>query len=299
MHTHSHSSHHDCHNHLKTERSIRLLGVSFAINMMLTLVELIAGIIAGSMALIGDALHNCSDAFSILIAIIAYKIGIKKATEKFSYGFKRAETIGAGVNSILLFISGLFLIFEGIERMIKPEMINGRLIVIVSILALIIDALTAKISHAHAHHNMNMKMLFVHNLADAFGSIGVIVSGLFVMYLNWTFVDGVIACMIGLYMMAQSIHSFPKIVKILMNCAPDDLDLSEIKKAILKIKGVQDIHHLHVWQIDEQEVSFECHIVSCDLNVLEKIQQILAHQFNITHTNIQIEQACCSKECCF
>ena len=298
MHSHVHSHvHSGCSHHHVITRSVRLLGFSFAINIVLTVVELIAGIFAGSVALIGDALHNCSDAFSILIALVAYKIGSQKATEKFSYGFKRAETIGGFVNLILLFVAGSYLVFEGIEKIVSPKMINGSVIVGVSVLALLIDVLTAKISHTHAHHNMNMKMLFVHNLADALGSLGVIVSGLCVMYFGWVFVDGIIAVIIGLYMLFQSLMDFPKIVKILMNSSPDNLDYTDIKKTLMAIEGVEDVHHMHVWHIDETETSLECHVVACDLAVLDKIQQVLEHRFHITHSNIQIERKCCVKRC--
>ena len=142
---------------------------------------------------------------------------LKKATEKYSYGFKRAETIGGFINLILLFISGIYLIVEGIERLIFPHQIDGWLIIFISILALIIDTLTAKLSHHHAHHNTNMKMVFVHNLADAFGSIGVIVSGLCVVWFGIYRADGIIAVLIAAYMIVQSIISFPQIVNILMN----------------------------------------------------------------------------------
>lgn len=296
---HSCSCHHHAHSHTHdvSHKTVRLLGISFAINMLLTLLELGAGIFAGSVALIGDALHNCSDAFSILIAIVAYKIGTKKATEKYTYGFKRAETIGGFVNLILLFVAGIYLITEGIGKIIFPQVINGPVIIAVSMVALVIDALTAKVSHTHAHHNMNMKMLFVHNLADAFGSLGVIVSGLCVMYLGWTFVDGFVAVLIGIYMVIQSVASFPKIVCILMNSAPDTVNTKKIKTALKKIKGVIDVHHIHVWHIDEKHIALDCHIVSCENGVLEAVQHELAHRFDIHHSTIQIECKKCKNKC--
>jgi len=265
--------------------------------MVLTLLELGAGIVAGSMALIGDALHNCSDAFSILIAIIAYKVGTKKATEKFTYGFRRAETIGGFVNLILLFVAGIYLIIEGIGKVIFPEPINGPVIVVVSIVALIIDVATAKISHTHAHHNMNMKMLFVHNLADAFGSIGVIVSGLCIMYFNWMFIDGLVACLIGIYMVFQSVVTFPKIAGILMNSAPDNVNIAKVKRRLMKISGVMDVHHIHIWHLDEKTVALDCHIVASE-DVLKTVTHTLKHDFDIHHTTVQIEQQKCNQKCC-
>ncbi len=283
-HTHSH------HQHQLTPKTIRYLFIAFLINMLLTLVELVAGFIAGSVALIGDALHNCSDAFSILIAIVAYQIGTHHPTTRFSFGYKRAETIGAFVNLILLFISGLYLLYEGISKIILPQEINGLTIIVVSVLALIIDAVTAKLSHHHAHHNSNMKLLFLHNLADVFGSVGVIISGLFVLFLGWNFVDGVIALMIALYMIVQSMLSFPRVVEVLMDAAPKNIDTSAIRSALKNIKGVQDVEHIHLWFIHENELGFDCHILGKGTHIVEEAQKILASQFNIRHCTIQMDK---------
>ena len=290
-----HEHHHHHHGEV-SEKSVHLLLLSFMINMLLSAVEIIGGIIAGSVSLIGDALHNTSDALSILIAVIAFKIGHKKASPKYTYGFKRAEIIGGFVNLILLFISGVYLLIEGIERLLKPEQIDGTIIIWISVLALVIDAITAKISHHDAHHNTNMKMVFIHNLADALGSIGVIISGLCVVWFNIYRIDGIVALLIAFYMIFQATVSFPKIVNILMNAAPDNLDIEEIKKAILKIKGIKGIHHIHLWCINEHDISLECHIEADDLNLTPRIAHLLKEEFNITHCNIQIENnKCCSR----
>ncbi|MBR2299301.1 MAG: cation transporter [Alphaproteobacteria bacterium] len=294
-HTHHHEHHH--HHGEVSEKSIKYLIISFVINMLLSVVEIIGGIVAGSVSLIGDALHNTSDAFSILIAVIAFKIGHKKATKKYTYGFKRAEVIGGFVNLILLFISGLYLVAEGIERLIIPQKIDGWLIIFVSVLALIVDALTAKISHHDAHHNANMKMVFLHNLADAFGSLGVILSGVSIVLFDVYFVDGVVALIIAIYMIFQSVVSFKPIVNILMNAAPENIDLNKIEKAIKKIKGVEDVHHIHVWCISEHDVSLECHIKGSDLELVHQISDLLSQKFEINHCNIQLENEDCCHKC--
>ena len=289
------SNHH--HHDEVSEKSVHLLLLSFIINMLLSTVEIIGGIIASSVSLIGDALHNTSDALSILIAIIAFKIGHKKASVKYTYGFKRAEIIGGFVNLILLFISGCYLVVEGISRLIKPEQIDGYMIIWISVLALIIDAATAKISHHEAHHNVNMKMVFIHNLADAFGSIGVIISGLCVVWFDIYRIDGIMALIIAAYMIFQSVISFPKIVNILMNAAPDNLDIEEIKQAILKINGIKDIHHIHLWSINEHDISLECHIQADNSDLLPQIATLLKEKFEIAHCNIQIENKNCCNQC--
>lgn len=295
---HAHIAHHH-HHHEVDEKSVKLLLISFIINMVLSVVELVGGVLSASVALIGDALHNTSDAFSILIAVIAFKIGQKKATAKYTYGFKRAEIIGGFVNLILLFISGCYLLIEGIWRLIQPEPISGMLIVIVSVLALAVDTATAKISHHHAEHNTNMKMVFLHNLADALGSVGVIVSGLCVMWFGIYWVDGIVAICIALYMIVQAVLSFPNIVNILMNAAPDNVDLVVLEREILKIKGVKGVHHIHLWRVNEHESSLECHVGVCKGkgDVLAEIKTVLAEQFHITHSTIQVESDC-ADSCC-
>lgn len=291
-----HIHHHHHHNEV-TQKSVKLLILSFAINMLLSVAEVIGGIISGSVSLIGDALHNTSDAFSILIAVIAFKIGNKKASAKYTYGFKRAEIIGGFVNLILLFISGCYLLIEGIERLINPQQIDGIMIIWISVLALIIDALTAKISHHDAHHNSNMKMVFIHNLADAFGSIGVIISGLCIMWFDLYRVDGIVALLIAFYMIFQSVVSFPQIVNILMNAAPDNIDIEQVKNSLLTIKNIKNVHHLHLWCISEHNVAIECHIESDNNDIIVEATQLLKDKFGITHCNFQVENKSCG-ECC-
>ena len=297
---HHEEHHHDmCHHHHAevSEKSVTLLLISFLINMVLSVVEIIGGIIAGSVSLIGDALHNTSDAFSILIAVIAFKIGKKKASKKYTYGFKRAEVIGGFVNLILLFISGIYLLIEGSARLINPQPIEGYVIIWISVLALIIDAATAKISHHGAHHNSNMKMVFIHNLADAFGSLGVIVSGLCVVWFGIYRVDGIIALMIAAYMIIQAVMSFPTIVNILMNAAPEELDLDKITKELCRIKGVRGVHHIHLWRISEHDVSLECHIEGDDVALVSKATKVLKEKFDICHCTIQVEDKHCGGQC--
>lgn len=289
--------HHHHHHGEVNEKSVKLLIVSFAINMFLSIAEILGGIISGSVALIGDALHNTSDALSILIAVIAFKIGSKKASAKYTYGFKRAEVIGGFVNLILLFISGGYLLIEGIRRLIQPQQIEGMIIVWISVLALIVDIFTAKISHHGSHHNTNMKMVFIHNLADVFGSIGVIISGICIVWFGIYSIDGIVAILIAFYMIFQSIVTFPKIVNILMNASPDNIDIEQVKQCVLEINDVKDVHHIHLWSINEHDVALECHIECCNIDIVPTIANKLKYKFGINHCNIQVETTSCG-ECC-
>ena len=292
-HHHSHVGHH--HHGEISEKNVRYLFVSFLINMILSIAEIIGGIVAGSISLIGDALHNTSDAFSILIAVIAFKIGRKKADNKYTYGFKRAEVVGGFVNLILLFISGIYLLIEGIGRIIAPQPLEGSIIILISVLALLIDAATAKLSYHGSKHNSNMRMVFLHNLADALGSVGVIVSGIFVIQFDIYWIDGIVALIIASYMIYQSIVAFPKIVNILMNAAPDHIDTQKIINALENLDGVESAHHIHIWCVNENDVALECHLEANDLELAHKASKLLHDEFGIEHSNIQIENC---KHCC-
>ena len=293
-HHHDHAMGH--HHGEISEKNVKYLFVSFLINMLLSVAEIVGGIIAGSVSLIGDALHNTSDAFSILIAVIAFKIGKKKANNKYTYGFKRAEIIGGFVNLILLFISGLYLIVEGCSRLISPEPIEGEIIVWVSILALIVDVATAKLSHHGSAHNTNMRMVFLHNLADALGSVGVIVSGLCVIWFDVYAVDGIVALLIAFYMIYQAVLSFPKVVNILMNAAPDHIKVQDVANALEKIEGISNVHHIHLWCINENDIALDCHLEAENLELIQEVNKILLDEFGIEHSNIQVEQnSSCTK----
>ena len=197
------------------------------------------------------------------------------------------------INLILLFISGTYLLTEGIFKIISPEQIDGKTIIYVSILALIIDIATARLSHHDSAHNSNMKMLFIHNLADALGSVGVIISGFCVIYWGWTFVDGIIAVCIACYMLFQSVFSFRGIADILMNASPHGIDCDCIAEKIKAMDGISDIHDLHLWRIDENRTRFECHIVARDIALTAAVRQLLAAEFNIRECVIQIEEEPC------
>ena len=294
-HSHGHSH---CHHGEVSEKTVNGLIWAFAVNMLLSAAEITGGIIGGSIALIADALHNTFDAFSILIAVIAWRIGRKIPDEEYTFGYRRAETIGGFINLILLFVSGCYLLYEGISRLVTPEKINGSLIIWISVLALIIDVFTAKLSHHGSHGNSNMKMLFLHNMADALGSVAVIISGLCVIYMDWYFVDGIMAMLIAAYMIFQSAVSFRPITRILMNAMPDGLSIQVIKNELLKVRGVTDIHHIHIWNIDEKKIAFACHAVTSSGTAGEEIKHLLARQFGIEHSTVQVETARCSCDVC-
>ena len=180
---------HGGHHHHNEEDSDHKIIFAITINFLLTLSQIIGGMISGSLALIADALHNLSDAASLVIAFFARKIGRKSADEFKTFGYKRAEIIASLINLTLLIVLSLYLIYEAIWRFIEPVLISGWIIVFIAGIAFLIDLYTSIITYKLSHNNMNMRAAFLHNLSDALASIGVIIGGILIILYNLFWID--------------------------------------------------------------------------------------------------------------
>lgn len=289
-----------CNHHKKCKevdkRVINALKIAFIINLLLTFFEIGFGLYAKSVALVGDGLHNIGDTISILLVVVVCILGGRVANKKYSYGFKRAEVIGNLVNLVLLFLSGIFLFYKGVQKIIFPVTTNGTVVMYVAILAGLINFITALILLKYSFNNRNIKVIFVHNFSDALSSIGVFISGLFSLLLGWYFIDGIVAVLISIYLFIQIGLNLPPVLNVLMNASPNGLDMNMIKERLKEIKDVKDVHHIHLWSMEENEVSFNCHVVSDNSDVLEEIKDILENEFKIYHSYIQIEKRNCDSE---
>ena len=228
------------------KKTIKILKFVFVINFLLTVVEIFFGYMAKSTALIGDGLHNLGDSLSIMLLIIAFIMGSRIANKKYSYGFKRSEVLGSLINLFILFLSAIYLLFEGFSKMFNPSQIDGELVMVVAFIALVVNACTAFLLFKNAKSNTGIKIIFIHNFSDVIVSLGVILSGMFALILGWYFVDSVIAIMMAGYLLIQVVSNLPGIFNILMNASPDNLSIDDIKSKIMEVKGVVDVHHIHL-----------------------------------------------------
>ncbi len=266
-------------------------------NMLLTIAQVIGGLISGSLSLVADALHNFSDAASLLIALIAIRIG-RKPPDKFkTFGYKRAETIAALINLVTLVIIGLYLCYEAIMRFITPEPIAGWMVVIVAGIALIVDVFTALLTYSQSKNSMNIKAAFLHNVTDALASVGVIVAGTLIILYGWVWTDAAMTLLIAGYVFYQGFTTLPKVIHLLMEGTPEDIDINEVIKALEEQKGVQNAHHVHIWQLDEQRNALEAHIVisgDADMDTVKvSIKAMLHDKFHIDHSTIEFENKKC------
>lgn len=267
--------------------------LSFAvfINILLTVVQIIGGLVSGSLSLIADALHNLSDAGAILIAIVARKIARKPANSNMTYGFKRAEIIGALINSTTLIIVGFYLIYEAISKYFNPEPIDGWIVVWIATIALVIDAVTAWLTYrSGVKNNLNLKAVFIHNMSDAFASVVVIVAGTLIILYQWYFVDIIATIAISMYVIYHGLSLAKQTIKILMQAVPDDIDIDELCTVIESLTSVKKVNHIHVWQLDDNKKFLEAHVTleidQMDNGVIQ-IKKILVNQYGIDHSTIE------------
>ncbi|RNC83828.1 MAG: cation transporter [Balneola sp.] len=294
---HDHKHHH--HHHFN-DSSIWKLWVSIFLNLVITIAQFIGGILSNSLALLSDAVHNLNDTLSLVISLVARKISKKGVNQSKTFGYKRAEIIGAFINLITLLIVALFLIKEGLERFFYPQPIDGFTMFWVAIIGLIGNFVTAALLFKESKENLNLKSAYIHILSDGLSSVGVIIGGWLIYTYNWYIVDTILTVAIGAYILFHSYHMLRETIEILMQAKPGELDLEKLSSEMLQVKGVCDVHHLHVWSLDESQVMLECHVVieKEDLKHMEEIKsslkKLLHDSFNISHSTMEFEFEPCT-----
>jgi cobalt-zinc-cadmium efflux system protein len=276
-------------------KGIRRLIWALLVNVLLTVVQIIGGVLSGSLALIADAVHNFSDAASLMIALIARQWATKPADENRTFGYKRAELIGAMINFTSLILIGFYLLVEATMRIFQPEPIAGWLVVIIAGVALVVDVFTAALTYSLAKNSLNIRAAFLHNLADALSSVAVIIAGTLIILYEWYFVDTLCTFLIAGYVLYHGGVEIRSVIRILMQSTPADIDINNIVATLKNIESVEDVHHIHVWELDERTRSLEAHVLITEHDpsrmesVKAQIKEGLVEKFNITHSTIEFE----------
>jgi cobalt-zinc-cadmium efflux system protein len=301
-HNHKHHSHsHGHHHHDAKDMKGWKIGVSILLNIIITVGQVIGAGISGSVALMTDALHNFSDVISLVISYVANKLTLKKATTSKTYGYKRAEILAAFINSATLIGVAIFLIIEAIERFSSPVEIQADIVIWFAIASIVVNFLSVVILHKDSKDNMNIRSAYLHLLTDVMTSIAVMFGGLAMKYYNVFWIDGLLTLLIATYLIYSSFALLKETTKVLMQFTPEGINLDEINTEISKIEGIKNLHHLHVWQLNDNKSMLEAH-VEMDVDIMlsefqEKLKEIenILHKFGIDHTNIQPELNKCEK----
>lgn len=280
----------------KNEVKASNLIFSILLNILITVAQIIGGIVSGSLALISDALHNFSDVISLVFSLIAHKLSRRKASIEYTFGYKRAELIAAFINAATLIIVAFILIYGAIERFFHPHPIGSELVIWLALLGIIVNGLSVIFLRKDADHNLNMKSAYLHLLTDMMASVAVLVGGLLMKFYGWFWVDSAMTLLIAIYLVAVGVDLLLKSTKMLMLFTPENIDIKEIVREVHKIPGIGKLHHIHVWHLNEEELHLEAHldcsqdIKMSEFNVLlHQIELVLFTSFGINHINIQPE----------
>ena len=292
---------HGHHHHVDPEAGDRRVFAAIAVNMGLTVAQIVGGIISGSLALIADALHNFSDAISLIIAFGARKIARRPRDAEMTFGYGRVEVVAALINYTTLIVIGLYLLYEAAMRFADPQPVEGWLIVIIAGIALIVDAVTAALTYAMSKSSVNIRAAFLHNVADALGSVAVIVAGTLILLYDWRLIDPLVTVLIAGYILWQSFREIGPVIRILMLGSPPEIETDAVLDTVRGIDGVMGIHHAHFWQMDEHRAALDAHVVIAEGRwsdadaVKERIKAALADRFDIEHTTLELE---CARHAC-
>ena len=291
MHDHSHS-----HSHAHPDLKGRKLLLSIFLNIAITVAQVIGGLISGSLSLLSDALHNFSDVLSLIVSYIADLYSKKEASLERTFGYKRAEILAAFVNALSLIIVAIYLVYEAIHRFLNPQEIESSIVIWLALLGIVANGFSVLLLHKDSKSNMNMRSAYLHLFTDMAASVAVLIGGLLMKYFGWFWVDGVLTILIAIYLVIMGYKLLKESFKVLMLFTPDHLELNVIGRKIQEVDAVRNVHHVHVWQLNEQEIHLEAHVeFSTDVTISqfdkisEEIEELLYHEFKINHVTLQPE----------
>lgn len=292
----AHHHHHHHHHVGEGDGDARIFG-AIAVNVLLTVAQIAGGIVSGSLALIADGLHNLSDAAALIIAYAARRIGRRGSDASMTFGYRRIEIVAALVNYTTLIVLGLYLSAEAVGRFFNPEPVDGWIVVWIAGLALVVDVITAMLTFALAKTSMNIRAAFLHNVADALGSVGVIVAGTLVILFGWWIVDPIVTLLISGYILWMSFAEIGGVIRILMLGSPPGILTDDVLAQVRDVEGVDNVHRARFWQLHEEAYAFDAHIVvdagawsEADA-IKAKVKDVLAERFHIHQSTLELECA--------
>jgi len=282
------SNHHQLHG--KRLFAIIILNISISFG------QLIGGLISGSLALISDSIHNFTDVASLIISYIANILSGKKQNLSHTFGFKRAEIIAAFINGLSLIVISFFLAYEAIERLIKPEIVDTTYVIWLSLVAIIGNGLSVILLKKEANQSLNMKSAYVHLLSDFMVSVVVLIGGIIMKYYPVYWLDPALTLIISIYLLVLSFRIVIESIHILMLFTPSNISIENIEYTICQVDKVKNIHHVHLWQLNDHDIYLEAHLefsenIKLDEfdDICKKIEKILKSDFNVSHTMLQPE----------
>jgi len=274
--------------------------ISILLNGGITVGEIIGGLLSNSLALLSDALHNLGDTLALLLAYIAGKISRRKNTSSKTFGYKRVEILAALLNAIVLVVIVVYLFVEACHRMLDPQPVKGVIMFFVAFAGLIANLASVLLLKKHARQNINVRAAYLHLIGDTVSSVLVVITAALIAFFNIYWIDPLVTFFLGIYLLKETWSIMKESVDILMQGTPAGLDLAAVKKSLESLPEIDNVHHIHAWNLNDREIHFECHAeLKNDIKLSEtraihdQIEAILFKQFNIPHVTIQYGYKCC------
>ncbi|MFD2043941.1 cation diffusion facilitator family transporter [Ornithinibacillus salinisoli] len=286
--------HHHDHNHTHHHtNNKRVLFWSFIAIFTFMIVEVIGGFLTNSLALLSDAGHMLSDAAALGLSLLAFKIGERKANNSKTYGYKRFEIIAAFINGVTLIAISIYIFYEAMHRFVTPPNVSANMMFIAIIGLLVNIGVFLLLMRGGSSENLNVRSALLHVLGDLLGSIGAIIAGVLIFAFGWYIADPIASVIVAILIIISGFRITRETIHVLMEGKPKHLDINNVKKALLTLDGVKNVHDLHVWSITSEVPMMSCHIVVEDQvnrdELLHKANRLILQKFHITHCTIQLE----------
>lgn len=298
------SDHHHHHQSHALTSINKAFYIGIALNLLFVFIEAATGYFTNSLALIGDAGHNLSDVFSLALSLFAIRLLKVKSNDRYTYGYKKATIVTALTNAVVLIVAVLFIGYEAIVRLSHSEPVEGKTVIIVASIGITINFITALLFMKNRENDLNVKSAYLHLMADAVVSVGVVISGVIILYTGWFWVDSVISLVIVVVILIGTWHLLSSSLRLTLDGVPQNVNLEKVRNIFPTIDGVKEVHHIHVWALSTTENALTAHVTISENHSLEQVELIkteIKHQLedeNIQHSTIEfeIETANCKED---
>lgn len=296
MHTHSHIGD-------LTKQTTKRLTLSLILTAAFVIIEVIAGILGNSLALLTDAAHNFTDVIALGLSWYALHIALKPAHAGKTFGYHRVGILVALINSTTLILIAFGIFFEAYKRFITPPEVDATILIGVGAVAFIINLVTALMVKEGSEHDLNLRSAFLHLMGDVISTLGAVIAGIIIAFTQWNWLDPFVSVLIGAFILHNAWGILKQTIHILLESTPENIDMNNMVGDLKKVNGVLDVHDLHVWSISENLRMLSAHVVIDNISVGEgvtiqhNINELLAHNYNIQHATLQLEcEGCSSRE---
>lgn len=290
------------HHHGTRPTTGRKLVISSIATIAFVIVELIVGVLANSLALIGDALHNLTDAVALLIALVVVRIEKRPPTIEKSFGYQRAGIVAAFVNAAILVGFTIFLFVEAWHRFRSPETVDSTLMLILATAGIVLNLSITMWLRDEGRHDINIRSAVIHLIGDALASVGIVVAAIVIRLTGETIVDPILTIVIGLLILWSAWGILSETVNLLLEGTPKGIDPNVVQTSLAEFEGVLGVHHLHIWALGPSRPALSCHLLLGDISLreasalLDRASGMLRRDYGIEHTTIQIEYSDCPED---